>query len=65
MIDCMNDEQDSSEDERCFFFLRFAAAGLFSAWAFGSFDFSLNSLAVWEFGSFDRIQGRRIAAGIE
>lgn len=44
-----------------------ASAGLYSAWAFGSFDFHLTvfHLTVWEFGRFDRIKGRRIAAGIE
>lgn len=72
MIDCMNDEQDSSEDEKilffggfCFHYLATAAATAASATAASIFDFSLT---VWQFGSlrsFERIQGRRRAADIE
>lgn len=67
MIDCMNDEQDSSEDEKNLPFWDFCFHHLAAtASATAGFDLSLNSLGVWEFGSFERIQGRRRrAAGIE
>lgn len=47
MIDCMNDEQDSFEDEKNLFFGGFCFHHFATAAAIAGFDFCLT---VWEFG---------------
>lgn len=57
MIDCMNDEQDSSEDERCFFAPHLAIAA--------GFDLSLNSLRSLGVSIEFKEEEERQPAGIE